>query len=274
MPLDSQPPPSPHGKVLNPKHCCLSTEPCPIRLSDVGKRYHAFPKGTFKARFIPLIFPKFILRHFASHPPVWTWTTKDGPNKGKSFQVPTIPIVCEKTAPCTVHWVVVVFHSFKTHLHPITIDTDSGKVHQGWLHLYQNNLHPPQPPPSTASSKEDSDEESTHDPPPPPSYTLKKIEDNVIKAFVNPPHWLVSFLTTPNIPTCFTSRLSVVSLLSLGSLLGDALEAVKLKFGGSSPFYVGVSQNGLLTISAMADCGLVTQMFAYPSNPSIPTAHH
>ncbi|KAI6094811.1 hypothetical protein F5141DRAFT_1223118 [Pisolithus sp. B1] len=27
----------------------------------------------------------------ASHPPVWTWTTKDGPNKGKFFQVPTTP---------------------------------------------------------------------------------------------------------------------------------------------------------------------------------------
>ncbi|KAI6000235.1 hypothetical protein EDC04DRAFT_2612098 [Pisolithus marmoratus] len=67
--------------------------------------------------------------------------TKDGPNKGKSFQVPTIPIVCKKAAPCTVHWVVVVFHSFKTHLHPVALNTDSGKVHQGWLCLYQNNLY-------------------------------------------------------------------------------------------------------------------------------------
>ncbi|KAI5980531.1 hypothetical protein EDC04DRAFT_2917859 [Pisolithus marmoratus] len=67
--------------------------------------------------------------------------TKDGPNKGKSFQVPTIPIVCKKTPPCTIHWVVTVFHSFKTHLNPVAIDADTGKVCQGWLHLYQNNLY-------------------------------------------------------------------------------------------------------------------------------------
>ncbi|KAI6028184.1 hypothetical protein EDC04DRAFT_2605751 [Pisolithus marmoratus] len=141
MPLDSQPPPSPHGKVMSTKHCCSMTEPCPICLSDVGRQYHSFPKGTFKAHFMPPIFPKFVLHHFASHQPIWTWMTKDGPNKGKSFQVPTIPIVCEKTAPHTVHWVVVVFHSFKTHLNPVTIDADTGKVHQGWIHLYQNNLY-------------------------------------------------------------------------------------------------------------------------------------
>ncbi|KAI6040125.1 hypothetical protein EDC04DRAFT_2998953 [Pisolithus marmoratus] len=246
--------------------------------------------------------------------------TKDSPNKGKSFQVPTIPIVCEKTAPHAVHWVVTVFHLFKTHLHPITIDTDTGKVHQGWLHLYQNNLYvhlhtqlkvpppplPPKPSPQpthvskamplvapsttatdpvaelqaeisslwdkfykyiatheacchhsnpspTASLEDGSNEESTHSPPPPPCYTLRKIEDNAIEAFINPPTWLATVLRAPDLPTHFTGNLIICCPVSLGSPPRDALEAIKLKFGGSSPFYLGVGQNGHLTVSAMAE---------------------
>ncbi|KAI6038471.1 hypothetical protein EDC04DRAFT_2603925 [Pisolithus marmoratus] len=142
MPLDPLPPPSPHGKVQSPpKHTCLTAEPCQIRLSDVGKCYHSFPKGSFKAQFIPPSAPHFVLKHLAAHPPTWTWTTKDSPNKDHSFQVPTIPITCDKVAPRAIHWVVAVFHSFKAHLNPITIDKESGRVKPGWLRLYQNNLY-------------------------------------------------------------------------------------------------------------------------------------
>ncbi|KAI6119916.1 hypothetical protein EDD16DRAFT_1518170 [Pisolithus croceorrhizus] len=63
-----------------------------------------------------------------------------GPNKGKSFQVPTILIACDKTALRAVKWIIAVFHSFKAHLNPIAIDADSGRVHPAWLRLYQNNL--------------------------------------------------------------------------------------------------------------------------------------
>ncbi|KAI6010267.1 hypothetical protein EDC04DRAFT_2610278 [Pisolithus marmoratus] len=265
--------------------------------------------------------------------------TKDGPNKGKSFQVPTIPIICEKTAPCAVHWVVTVFHLFKTHLHPVTIDTDTGKVCQGWLCLYQNNLYvhlcsqlkappPPLPPkpslqpthtpkttppmvPSTtttdpvaelqakisslrdkfykyittheacchhsnpspsASSEDSSNAESTHSPPPPPHYILRKIEDNAVEAFVDPPTWLATVLRAPDLPTCFTGNLIICCPVSLGSPPRDALEAIKLKFGGSSPFYLGVSQNGHLTVSATADRSLVTNSFSFPPDPSVPMA--
>ena len=31
--------------------------PCAILLSEVGKHYHTFPKGTFPARFTPLAIP-------------------------------------------------------------------------------------------------------------------------------------------------------------------------------------------------------------------------
>ncbi|KAI5982899.1 hypothetical protein EDC04DRAFT_2915169 [Pisolithus marmoratus] len=177
MPLDPVPPPSPRGKVVSTKHCCSSTEPCPIRLSDVGRRFHSFPKGTFRARFSPPIFPRYVLRYLASHPPVWTWMTKDGPNKGKSFQVPTVPIVCEKTAPRAICWLVAVFHSFKTHLNPVALDAETGKVRQGWLRLYQNNLHvhlqsqlkasppPPTPGQTLTSHPSPSWENPSRDPP-------------------------------------------------------------------------------------------------------------
>ncbi|KAI5984490.1 hypothetical protein EDD15DRAFT_2201225 [Pisolithus albus] len=142
MPLDSIPPPSPCGKnPPQPKHICSSTSPCPIHLSDVGKCFHTFPKGTFKARYSPPIVPKYVLNHFAHHAPVWTWVAKDGPNKGKSFQVPTTPVACAKNAPRAVRWMVAVFHSFKAHLNPVAVDADSGRVHQGWLRLYQSNMH-------------------------------------------------------------------------------------------------------------------------------------
>ncbi|KAI5991832.1 hypothetical protein EDD15DRAFT_2368584 [Pisolithus albus] len=78
-------------------------------------------------------------RHRSSQ--IWTWVTKDGPNKGKSFQVPTTPVACAKNAPRAVRWMVAVFHSFKAHLNPVAIDANSGRVHQGWLRLYQSNMY-------------------------------------------------------------------------------------------------------------------------------------
>ncbi|KAI6039440.1 hypothetical protein EDC04DRAFT_2895238 [Pisolithus marmoratus] len=119
----------------------MPLDPLPSPSPRVGKRYHSFPKGSFKACFIPPSAPHFILKHLAAHPPTWTWTTKGGPNKDHSFQVPTIPITCDKAAPRAIHWVVAVFHSFKAHLNPIAIDGESGKVKPGWLRLYQNNLY-------------------------------------------------------------------------------------------------------------------------------------
>ncbi|KAI6124960.1 hypothetical protein EDD17DRAFT_1758532 [Pisolithus thermaeus] len=115
--------------------------PCPIQLSDVGRCYHPFPKGSFKAHFTPLILPKLVLHHFTAHPPSWTWATKDGPSVGKSFKVPTIPVSCDCSAPQAVQWIIAVFHSFKTHLNPVTLDPKSGRVLPGWLHLYQNNMY-------------------------------------------------------------------------------------------------------------------------------------
>ncbi|KAI6103270.1 hypothetical protein EDD16DRAFT_1715376 [Pisolithus croceorrhizus] len=140
MPLEPVPPPSPRGKTPPPKHRCSPTVPCPLRLSEVGRQYHQFPKGTFRACFSPPALPKAVTSYFANHPPIWTWSVKAGPNEGKSFQVPTIPIACDKTALRAVKWIIAVFHSFKAHLNLIAIDTDSGRVLPAWLRLYQNNL--------------------------------------------------------------------------------------------------------------------------------------
>ncbi|KAI6013715.1 hypothetical protein BKA83DRAFT_19144 [Pisolithus microcarpus] len=141
MPLDPIPPPSPHGKVSPPKHQCSPDSPCPVQLSEVGRQFHQFQKGTSKARFALPALLKFMTSYFASHPPAWTWTVWGGPNKGKSYQVPTTPIVCEGDAPRAVQWIVTVFHLFKAHPNPLTVDPETGRVKPAWLKLYQNNLY-------------------------------------------------------------------------------------------------------------------------------------
>ncbi|KAI6017425.1 hypothetical protein EDC04DRAFT_2608047 [Pisolithus marmoratus] len=272
--------------------------------------------GTFKACFTPPIFPKLVLCHFTSHLPKWTWMTKDGPNKGKSFQVPTIPH--------TIHWVVVVFHSFKTHLNPVAIDTDTSKDHQGWLCLYQNNLYvhlqsllkappplttKPSPQPSqptgtpqakghsttapdpiaelhveihslcennslsSASSEASSEKEpSPATPHPPKKLLISCVDCEGSPGFLtNPPSWLVTFLQTPGLLPRFTVLPLVCTPLSLTPLPGDTKEAVRLRFGSASPFYVGVGSSGVMTFSTSTDCGLVTHTYDYPPDPSVLT---
>ncbi|KAI6018626.1 hypothetical protein BKA83DRAFT_4532065 [Pisolithus microcarpus] len=115
------------------------------------------------------------ISYFASHPPTWTWAVKAGPNKGKTFQVPTIPIVCDDGAPRAVHWMVGVFHLFKAHLNPIAIDATTGRVLPDWLRLYQNNLyihlhsqvkarspHPKPAPPTTTPTPSGTQTVGTH----------------------------------------------------------------------------------------------------------------
>ena len=96
MPLELQPQPSPVGKPIPPpKHSCFPSSSCSICLSEVGKHYHAFPKGTFKARFALPAIPRHVLQHLAKSPPTWTWTTR----AGKLFQVPSVPTPCSRDSP-------------------------------------------------------------------------------------------------------------------------------------------------------------------------------
>ncbi|KAF9240490.1 hypothetical protein BU15DRAFT_74073 [Melanogaster broomeanus] len=120
------------------KHKCLSSEACIIHLSDIGRHCHTFPKGTFSARFAPPALPLFVTRYCAVHPLYWQWTTKSGPNAGKTFKVPAIPTHCSKGSPKAISWLVNVFHSFKAHLAPSALC--DGKVPKPLLQTYQSNM--------------------------------------------------------------------------------------------------------------------------------------
>ena len=151
MPLEPLPPPSPRGKIPppppnssqtpqpKPKHKCSGSQPCEIRLSDIGKVFHTFPKGTFRTRYTPPVIPKSVLDYFVTHPFTWSWTTKSGPNAGKSFPVPYIPTFCRKFDNRSVHWTVDLFHSFKAHLSPQLLDA-KGRVPTPLVRIYQSNM--------------------------------------------------------------------------------------------------------------------------------------
>ncbi|KAF9232264.1 hypothetical protein BU15DRAFT_67619 [Melanogaster broomeanus] len=74
----------------------------------------------------------------AVHPLYWQWTTKDGPNAGKTFKVPTVPTHCPKGSPKAISWLVNAFHSFKPHLAPSVLH--DGKVPKPLLQIYQSNM--------------------------------------------------------------------------------------------------------------------------------------
>ncbi|KIJ63713.1 hypothetical protein HYDPIDRAFT_29067 [Hydnomerulius pinastri MD-312] len=120
------------------KHKCSPLEACSIHLSDIGRHFHTFLTGTFHARFGPPALPPFVLRYCTTHPLQWQWTTKTGPNAGKTFKVPTAPSHCPEGSPKAILWLVNVFHSFKAHLAPETLQ--GGKVPRSLLHLYQSNM--------------------------------------------------------------------------------------------------------------------------------------
>ena len=141
MPLEPQPPPSPLEKASKrPHHHCDPLIPCALCLSDIGKGYHAFPKGTFCARYIPPTIPCLVLHYYAANPFSWSWTTKAGPKAGQTFLVPTIPISCKKDDHKAIHWTVSLFHSFKTHLHPEAMNPETGRVLPSFVRIYQNNM--------------------------------------------------------------------------------------------------------------------------------------
>ncbi|KAF8128392.1 hypothetical protein EV363DRAFT_1297747 [Boletus edulis] len=127
-------PEAPPTNHLPKKHSCSWQVLYAILLSEIGRRYHTFPTGTFQLRFVSPSIPKFILCHFATHLFQWRWTTKSGPNKGKSFPVPTIPTACSKADHHAMQWTVV-----KSHLSQAALSTE-GKVSPELVNLYQNNM--------------------------------------------------------------------------------------------------------------------------------------
>ncbi|KAF8139729.1 hypothetical protein EV363DRAFT_1444196 [Boletus edulis] len=123
MPLDPIPPPSSCGKVPPPKHI-WSTISC-------------LPKGHLQS---PLYSSCISSTRPSSPCCTWSWVTKTGPNKGKPHTIPSFPISGGKEAPKAIRWLTSLFHSFKTHLHALALEPDSGRVLQPIVQLYQNNM--------------------------------------------------------------------------------------------------------------------------------------
>ncbi|KAF8546139.1 hypothetical protein OG21DRAFT_1528025 [Imleria badia] len=86
-------------------------------LLDNGCEIHIFnAHRLWILRYSPPSIPHSVVRSFANQPFKWSWTTKAGPNIGKSFSVPTIPILCGNGATKSLCWTVSLFHSFKSNL--------------------------------------------------------------------------------------------------------------------------------------------------------------
>ena len=140
MLLESEPLPSLLGHLSPLKHQCSSISPCVILLSEIGKHYHMFPRGSFQSCFTPPAVPQLVLHYFDAHLFHWSWTMKNGPNASKSFAIPTIPTSCPKDSLKAVRWTVSIFHAFKSQLTPKALDLKMGRVLPAYVKLYQNNM--------------------------------------------------------------------------------------------------------------------------------------
>ncbi|KAF8439492.1 hypothetical protein L210DRAFT_986555 [Boletus edulis BED1] len=120
MPLDPIPPPSSCGKVPPPKH--------------IWSTIFCLPKGHLQS---PLYSSCISSTRPSSPCCTWSWVTKTGPNKGKPHTIPSFPISGGKEAPKAIRWLTSLFHSFKTHLHALALEPDSGR------HTSPTNTPPP-----------------------------------------------------------------------------------------------------------------------------------
>ncbi|KAI6099274.1 hypothetical protein EV401DRAFT_2081592 [Pisolithus croceorrhizus] len=274
MPLEPIPPPSPHGKTPPPKHQCSSTAPCPLRLSEVGCQYYQFPKGTFWACFSPPTLPQAVASYFAKHPPIWTWSVKAGPNEGKSFQVPTIPIACDKQKPPTCSPLsplaaeVVALH--------VELDTLKEKLYN-YISTHEACCQHSNSP--KLSSSEDTISNDGEPPAPqatptsPPFRLLIQQEDGIMVPDPNPPSWLTTVLSHIDLPPSYSGVLYSLEHL-LNHLPHDATDVLKLHFCGSPPFCLAVHIDRSLCIMSLAhiDCSSITNHINLPPDPSVPTA--
>src|SRR5882762_1521712 len=132
--MPSAPPPPPH----QPKHICNRAQPCLIPLFTVGTTHHAFPTGSFKARYLPPNIPHQHIDHYIKSPPHWDWAIRSGPNAGRIVHIPTIPTQAPKTASPFDQFCTDLFFPFKAHLSPPTLG--GGKVPPSLPPIHINNL--------------------------------------------------------------------------------------------------------------------------------------
>ncbi|KAI5985958.1 hypothetical protein EDD15DRAFT_2200338 [Pisolithus albus] len=180
--------------------------------------------GSFRARFAPPALPRFVLSHFAAHPPVWTWTVKDGPNQGKSFQVPTIPIPAEgyhpllqtSSSPPTRPTGAAAVSSHPSPARPI--DPEIGKLRVELLALKEKFYkyiasHEAccQRSDSSSTTSEEVSDSVSHPAPPappePPYQLLTQRPDGITVPDPNPPTWLTTVLSRLDLPPQFAGAL-------------------------------------------------------------------
>jgi len=130
-PMKSRPP-SPNTSVPYHPHAWSTSlrwvrdsTPSPGHIQDSIHPTHCPPLGT-------LLHP--------SYPPSWSWTTKAGPNVGKTFSVPTVSTSCRKDSHKVIQWIISIFHSFKSQLAPQTIDQTLGQVLPAYVRINQKNM--------------------------------------------------------------------------------------------------------------------------------------
>ncbi|KAI6137684.1 hypothetical protein EDD17DRAFT_1517132 [Pisolithus thermaeus] len=127
---------------------------------------------------------------------------------------------------------MAVFYLLKAHLNPAAIDTLSGRVLPGWLHLYQNNINSHST--SSGPSTEDKDFPSHPATLTSPSPSLTAPQMVLSWSLTLPPGWW---------QPCTTQK---PLLSSLDYLM------IKLMYAGSPPLYLGVTRDNALHTTTTA----------------------
>ncbi|KAI6017058.1 hypothetical protein EDC04DRAFT_2902762 [Pisolithus marmoratus] len=126
---------------------------------------------------------------------------------------------------------------------------------------------------SSEASLEDGQEDQSDCPPPPFQYYVPSVDGTSVED-TNPPSWLRSALSHPDTPLSFQSEIHTPDPISFNPLPSGALNAIKLIFDGTPPFYLGIYRDRSLALATNAPRGMVSTSFRFPPDPSTPRANH
>ncbi|KAN0087773.1 hypothetical protein V8E55_006394 [Tylopilus felleus] len=146
-----------------------------------------------------------------------SWTTKGGPNQGKTFSIATIPIICDKEASKAIWWIVSLFHSFKAHLNPSALDSETDRVFPAIMKFYQSNM---------------------------------------LLHFRNYP-WIQEVLDHPHCPAFLNAMDSGMKPIQTIYMPNDVPQTVMATHITLLPAYVGIDSNGDLRIAAFCEDEMV-----------------
>ncbi|KAI6001741.1 hypothetical protein EDC04DRAFT_1059671, partial [Pisolithus marmoratus] len=125
------------------------------------------------------------------------------------------------------------------------------------------------------SSQEDGTKSATPPPQCPPPVLLTLLPDGLSKPISNPPSWLVTALSQQDLPTTFRDSIYIPSPFTItSSFPSRTLEAIKLKFDGAAPLFLGTHRDGDLRMSTTALADLVFNTYNLHHDPYVPTLPH